>query len=176
MRARGVNVKTFHDNTSHDQNTNLNTIVNYHNAQARNLDVSVHFNAYEEVFKANGHQVLYVTQSALASQMSAAIASCGFINRGGKKRTDLFFLNNTEMPAILIEVCFVDSEADADIYNEHFLDVCDAIADILGGEGDIAGGRRHRSRRRRCSRPPARVQFRRTDHGRVAQRGARLHS
>ena len=129
----------LHDNTSHDQNTNLNTIVNYHNAQARDLDVSVHFNAYEQVSKPMGIEVLYVTQSALASQMSAAIASCGFINRGGKKRTDLFFLNNTEMPAILLEICFVDSEADADIYNEHFLDVCDAIADILGGEGDIAG-------------------------------------
>jgi hypothetical protein len=71
--------------------------------------------------------------------VSAAIAACGFIDRGGKKRTDLFFLNNTEMPAILLEVCFVDSAADADIYNEHFLDVCDAIADVLGGEGDIAG-------------------------------------
>ena len=139
LRARGVNVKTFHDNTSHDQNTNLNTITNYHNAQTRDLDASVHFNAYEQVSKPMGVEVLYVTQSALASQMSAAIAQCGFINRGGKKRTDLFFLNNTEMPAILIEVCFVDSEADADIYNEHFLDVCDAIADILGGEGDIAG-------------------------------------
>ena len=139
LRARGVNVKTFHDNTSHDQNTNLNTIVNYHNAQARDLDVSVHFNAYEQVSKPMGVEVLYVTQSALASQMSAAIASCGFINRGGKKRTDLFFLNNTEMPAILLEVCFVDSEADADIYTERFLDVCDAIADVLGGEGDIAG-------------------------------------
>ena len=41
-----------------------------------------------------------------------AISGCGFINRGAKKRTDLFFLNNTEMPAILMEVCFVDSEAD----------------------------------------------------------------
>jgi N-acetylmuramoyl-L-alanine amidase len=139
LRARSVSVKTFHDNTSHDQNTNLNTIVNYHNAQARDLDVSVHFNAYEQVSKPMGVEVLYVTQSALASQMSTAIARCGFINRGAKKRTDLFFLNNTEMPAILLEVCFVDSEADADIYNEHFLDVCDAIADILGGEGDIAG-------------------------------------
>ena len=64
-----------------------------------------------------GTEVLYVTQSALASEMSIAIARCGFLNRGGKQRSDLFFLSNTEMPAILIEVCFVDSEADAEIYN-----------------------------------------------------------
>ena len=139
LAVRGVDVKVFHDETSHSQNENLDTIVNYHNAQTRDLDVSVHFNAYVETAKPMGTEVLYVTQSQLASQMATAIARCGFINRGGKKRTDLFFLNNTEMPAILIEVCFVDSEADADIYNEHFLDVCDAVADILGGEGDIAG-------------------------------------
>ena len=139
LRARGVNVKTFHDNTSHDQNTNLNTITNYHNAQTRDLDVSIHFNAYVETAKPMGTEVLYVTQNALASEMSTAIARCGFLNRGGKQRSDLFFLNNTEMPAILIEVCFVDSEADAEIYNDNFLNICDAIADTLSDEGDIAG-------------------------------------
>ena len=139
LAVRGVNVKVFHDETSHSQNENLDTIVNYHNAQTRDLDVSVHFNAYVETAKPMGTEVLYVTQSQLASQMSTAIARCGFLNRGGKQRTDLFFLNNTEMPAILIEVCFVDSEADAEIYNDNFLNICDAIADVLGDEGDIAG-------------------------------------
>ena len=134
LRDRDVDVKVFHDDTSHSQNENLNTIVNYHNAQTRDLDVSVHFNAYEQVEKPMGTEVLYVTQSALAGQVSAAIASCGFINRGGKKRTDLFFLNNTEMPAVLIEVCFVDSEADCDLYAEQFDAICEAIADVLGGK------------------------------------------
>ena len=138
LRNRDVDVKVFHDDTSHSQNENLNTIVDYHNAQTRDLDVSVHFNAYEQVEKPMGTEVLYVTQSALAGQVSAAIASCGFINRGGKKRTDLFFLNNTEMPALLIEVCFVDSEADCDLYGEEFDAICDAIADVLGGEDEGA--------------------------------------
>ena len=136
LRDRGVNVKTFHDDTSHDQNTNLNTIVNYHNAQTRDLDISVHFNAYVETSKPMGTETLYVSQSGLASNVSSAIASCGFVNRGPKKRTDLFFLNNTEMPAILIETCFVDSTADADVYHREFLDICDAIADVLGGKGE----------------------------------------
>jgi len=131
---RGVTVKTFHDDTSTSQNQNLNTIVNYHNAQQRDLDVSVHFNAYEQVSKPMGTEVLYVSQSALAGQVSAAIAAAGtFINRGGKKRTDLFFLNNTAMPAILLEICFVDSTADADLYEQHFAEICSAIADVLGG-------------------------------------------
>jgi N-acetylmuramoyl-L-alanine amidase len=136
LQARGIDVKAFHDDTSHSQNENLHTIVDYHNKQTRDLDISVHFNAYEQVSKPMGTEVLYVTQSALAGQVSAAIASSGFVNRGAKKRTDLFFLNNTEMPAILLEVCFVDSEADCDIYADQFDAICSAIADVLGGEDD----------------------------------------
>ena len=38
------------------------------------------------------------------------------------------------MPSILIEVCFVDSSADASLYKETFEEVCEAIATVLGGE------------------------------------------
>ena len=137
LRDRDVDVKTFHDDTSHSQNENLETIVDYHNKQTRDLDVSVHFNAYEQVSKPMGTEVLYVTQSGLAAAVSEEIAEAGgFINRGGKKRTDLYFLNNTDGPAILLEICFVDSEADADLYRENFDAICAAIADILAGDDD----------------------------------------
>ena len=64
-----------------------------------------------------------------------AIADAGeFINRGPKKRTDLAFLNNTEEPSILIETCFVDSEADAELYRDNFDLICNAIADAIAGE------------------------------------------
>ena len=62
--------------------------------------------------------------------MAEAIASVGFINRGPKLRTDLAFLNGTAMPAILIETCFVDSQADAHLYQVAFDEVCEAIATI----------------------------------------------
>ena len=134
LQDRGVNVVTFEDTTSRSQSENLNTIVNFHNKQKRDLDISVHFNAYEQKSGPMGTEVLYVTQSGLAKEMSAAIASCGFIDRGPKKRTDLAFLNGTTEPAILIEVCFVDSETDCEIYGAQFDAICDAIADVLGGE------------------------------------------
>jgi N-acetylmuramoyl-L-alanine amidase len=134
LRERGVEVKTYHDDVSTSQNENLNRIVDYHNSQSRELDVSVHFNAFEQREQPVGTEVLYVTQSALAGQVSAAIASCGFINRGAKKRTDLFFLNQTAKPSILIEVCFVDSVADTDIYAVEVTAICEAIADVLGGK------------------------------------------
>lgn len=137
LRARDIEVEIFHDDTSHSQNENLNTIVDYHNGCDRDLDISVHFNAYEQVEKPMGCEVLYVTQPELAGQVSAAIAAAGeFINRGPKKRTDLFFLNNTDAPAILLEVCFVDSETDAALYQKNFMRICDAIADVVGGDDD----------------------------------------
>lgn len=135
LRDGDIDVEVFHDNTSHDQNTNLNTIVNYHNAQERELDVSVHFNAYETTSKPMGVECLYVTQSTLAGEVSHAVARAGgFIDRGPKKRTDLFFLNNTEEPAILIETCFCDSKADHDLYLQHFEAICQSIAEAIAGQ------------------------------------------
>jgi N-acetylmuramoyl-L-alanine amidase len=134
LRNRGVDVTTYHDDISKSQNENLNRIVDFHNSKTRDLDVSIHFNAYVETDKPMGTEVLFVTQADLAGEMSAAISEAGdFIDRGAKKRTDLFFLNSTEMPSILIETCFVDSIADADSYNTNFEEICDAIASMLGG-------------------------------------------
>lgn len=134
LREAEIDVDTFHDNTSHDQSTNLATIVNYHNSRTRDLDVSVHFNAYQTTNNPMGTECLYVTQATLASVVAQAMADAGhFINRGPKKRTDLYFLNNTEMPAVLLEVCFVDSRADADLYHEYFHAICTAIAESLTG-------------------------------------------
>src|SRR3982751_401160 len=127
LAKRGIEATPFHDNTSQDQNENLNCIVDFHNSKQRDLDISVHFNAYEQVSGPMGTEVLYTTQNTLADEMSAAIASCGFLNRGGKQRDDLFFLNQTTGPAILIEVCFVDSMADSDLYQNEFENICDAI-------------------------------------------------
>lgn len=134
LRDASVNVETFHDNTSTSQNENLNTIVNFHNSRERDLDISVHFNAYETTDKPMGCEVLYVTQEEMAAELSAAIAAAGnFIDRGEKYRGDLFFLNETEEPSILIETCFVDSATDAELYHQRFGAICQAIAEFISG-------------------------------------------
>lgn len=133
LRGVGVNVEAFHDDVSTSQNDNLERICAFHNAEQRDLDVSVHFNCYDGT--ASGTEVLYVSQAALAGTVSEAIADAGpFKNRGAKKRTDLYFLNNTDEPAILIETCFVDSREDADKYEEQFEAICAAIAQSISGE------------------------------------------
>ena len=96
---------------------------------------AIHFNAYEDTTKPMGTECLYVTKEDLAAEVAASIShASGFINRGPKKRTDLFFLNNTEEPAILIEVCFVDSTADAELYDRSFLAICGAIVQAITGK------------------------------------------
>lgn len=135
MRHMGVDVVTFHDDVSTTQNENLNRIVDFHNDQGEHdFDVSVHFNAYTETDSPMGTECLYTTQAALADLISENIANAsGLIDRGPKKRTDLFFLNQTIAPAVLVEVCFVDSTADAAIYDEDFDVICSAIASAISG-------------------------------------------
>ena len=140
LRAWKVGVAVFHDDTSTSQSANLNAIVNWHNSQERDLDVSVHFNAYTPTEGERGTECLYLTQYELADQLANAMAEAAdFINRGDKKRTDLAFLNGTEMPAVLIETCFVDAHGDVKKYHAHFDPLCEAIADtIANGERPVA--------------------------------------
>jgi len=137
LEGRGVDVVVFHDDTSTNQDTNLKTIVAAHNKHTRELDLSVHFNAYEQGSKCMGTEMLYVTQGALADELSHNVAVAGeFIDRGPKKNTGLYFLNNTDMPSVLLEMCFCDSSCDTKLYREHFAAIIDAMANVLGGEGD----------------------------------------
>jgi len=134
LRNRDIGVDVFHDDVSTTQEQNLERIVDHHNALIRDLDISVHFNAFEATSSPMGTEVLYVTQDALANDLSADMASTlGLPDRGGKYRSDLYFLNNTEMPAILIETCFVDSSADAAAYNANFDALCHTIAATISG-------------------------------------------
>lgn len=136
----GISAVVFHDDVSTTQNENLNRIVDFHNALVRDLDISVHFNAYVETDGPMGTEVLYLTQADLATRMSEAIAVAGgFINRGPKKRPgdsggSLFFLDNTSEPSILIETCFVDSETDAKLYRTYFDLIAETIGDVIAGD------------------------------------------
>jgi N-acetylmuramoyl-L-alanine amidase len=86
------------------------------------------------VDRAIGTEVLYVSAEAIAARISKAMADAGrFINRGAKRRTDLSFLNRTKSPAVLLEVCFVNSREDVRLYQANFSAICLAIArSILG--------------------------------------------
>lgn len=133
VKASGKQCYKYHD-TSSSSTQNLVNIVNWHNGFKDGVDVSIHFNAYTHVDKPMGVEVCYYSNSSLAAAMSKEIATAGgFIDRGAKQRTGLYFLKHTNKPAILIEVCFVDSVADVNLYRANFERICQAIAKTLIG-------------------------------------------
>lgn len=76
--------------------------------------IETHFNAARIALKP-GFEVLYHPDS----ERSRTLANCllqsfnqylPFHNRGIKARTDLYFLNHTECPAVLIEPLFIDQD------------------------------------------------------------------
>ena len=95
------------------------------------LDVSLHLNAGG----GTGTEVLYYNQQELAAKVCSSICSVtGWHDRGAKPRKDLYFLKNTNAPAILIEVCFIDSVSDMKTLYEKMDDIVSAIVTALTGK------------------------------------------
>ncbi|PFP32538.1 N-acetylmuramoyl-L-alanine amidase [Bacillus anthracis] len=111
LRALGHTVYDDTDEVGKTQDQNLNNIVANCNSHDVDLVISYHLNAYDG--KANGVEVLYFDQKDLAAKVSAQLAKdIGWHDRGPKQRTDLAVLKGTKAPAILIELGFIDNEAD----------------------------------------------------------------
>jgi N-acetylmuramoyl-L-alanine amidase len=128
-------------NTSHDQSTNLHIIVNWHNSRARDFDVSTHFNAYTTTTSPMGHRVPVCDAILLGGPGVGGDCRRRRPHRPQPEILQRFvFLNKTREPAILIETCFVDSRADADLYEEHLSSICAAIAETISGQSLPDGG------------------------------------
>ncbi|MBY2243410.1 N-acetylmuramoyl-L-alanine amidase, partial [Clostridioides difficile] len=118
------------------------------NKQNVDLAVQIHFNANKTTLNPMGTETIYKTNNGkvYAERVNDKLATV-FKNRGAK--TDargLYWLRNTKAPAILIEVCFVDSKADTDYYIKNKNTVAKLIAEGIlnkninnkeNGEGKI---------------------------------------
>ena len=97
-------------------NNNLMAAVETANNNDADLFISIHLNAGGgqgcEAYTYKGKQL---TQAVKACNNIAAL---GFRNRGVKDGSKLYVIKNTKMPAVLIEVCFVDNKQDATLYNK----------------------------------------------------------
>lgn len=136
LKNSGIDVVTYHDDVSKSQDENLKRITDFHNSKARDLDISVHFNASDNR-EGHGVEVFYYSRQDLAAQVSAAIARTGFKDRGAKEGKGLYFLANTEAPSILIEVCFCDNKPDAELYKVVYDEIIANIADALGADDNV---------------------------------------
>lgn len=63
----------------------------------------------------------------IAEDVNAALEKVGFQNLGIEQRKELVVLRRTNMPAVLLEVGFLNSDEDNKIFDEKFNEVVDAI-------------------------------------------------
>lgn len=106
------------------------------NKQTVDLAVQIHFNAGG----GTGTETLYfagTSTGAVASKNAAIKANAKlatvFKDRGVKARSDLYWLNNTNATAILIETCFVDSATDTTYYKSNKDKIAKLMAEGIVG-------------------------------------------
>ena len=133
LKAAGHDVIQVRPSGNLDVSQSLAYRVNLANSNNTDLYVSIHANAGRgqgcEVYTYQGKEVTE------ARRVLNNICSLGFKNRGIKK-ANLYVINNTKMTAMLIEVCFVDTHSDVNLYNSIGADKI-STAIVNGIIGDI---------------------------------------
>ena len=94
--------------------------------------ISFHRNSAMEDNLYNGVQTLVYqhnpTVDTLAENINHQLEQVGFKNLGVEEVPGLIVLRKTEMPAVLVEVGFLNSNLDNQLFDEKFDDIVDAIA------------------------------------------------
>lgn len=132
LSALGHTVVNCSVDSAASNNASLTSRVNKANAQALDLFVSIHFNAGggkgTEVFTYNGNKHVEATR------ILSNIESIGFVNRGVKDGSGLYVVKNTKAKSMLLEVCFVDTKTDVDLYKSNIDKVAIAIVEGITGQ------------------------------------------
>lgn len=95
--------------------------------------LSIHRNSYPTDNEVMGVESLIYDLSGLKYQMAQEIneqlETVGFVDLGVKARPNLVVLKRTKMPAVLVEVGFINSDTDNQLFDDNFQDIAQAIAD-----------------------------------------------
>ncbi|MBO5292752.1 MAG: N-acetylmuramoyl-L-alanine amidase [Lachnospiraceae bacterium] len=71
----------------------------------------------------------YGPAAVLADNINQQLEQVGFRNLGVNERPNLVVLNSTDMPSVLLEIGFINTDADNALFDERFYDIAQAIAD-----------------------------------------------
>jgi N-acetylmuramoyl-L-alanine amidase len=95
---------------------NLKEAVTLANNKNADLFLSIHLNAGGgqgcEAYTWRGEQVPQAVKAC------SYLKKLGFKNRGVKDGSGLYVIKNTKAMAVLVEICFVDNKADAELYKQ----------------------------------------------------------
>lgn len=95
--------------------------------------ISIHRNSSPLVNQYMGVESLIYNLSGIkyemAENINAQLETVGFRDLGVKARPNLVVLRRTKMPALLVEVGFINSDSDNTLFDKNFNDIAQAIAD-----------------------------------------------
>ncbi len=95
--------------------------------------VSIHRNSFPTDNRVSGVESLVYDLSGIkyemAQNINGQLETVGFVDLGVKARPNLVVLKRTKMPAVLVEVGFINSDVDNQIFDINFEDIARAIAD-----------------------------------------------
>ncbi len=102
------------------------------NESGADLFLSLHRNAAYEPGAYNGVQTLVYNlgdiKEEFAENINRELEAVGYKNIGTEVRTNLAVLSQTNMPSLLVEAGFIDSDIDNQIWDEKFYQTANAIA------------------------------------------------
>ena len=108
--------------------------------------ISFHGNSSEKPNQYTGVETLVYNKSGikyeLAQNILGALGELGFREIGVKERPGLVVLRRTNMPAVLVEMGFINSDKDNQMFDEKFDEIAQAIASAILGtlnEEDVEG-------------------------------------
>ena len=131
LEAAGCEVRMLQSDNLAGETPDLPCVVDTANGWPADVFVSLHCNAANGY--ARGTETLVYNEDGEAAELAACIqsqvvGSLGTIDRGVKERPMLIVLNSTDMPAVLVEMAFVDNDEDAQILTERADEMARAIA------------------------------------------------
>ena len=103
------------------------------NSSTADLFLSIHRNAMAVPGSASGTLSLIFGRGGdaetFAENINKKLAAVGWNDLGISERPNLVVLRDTALPAVLVEVGFIDNEKDNDFFDENMSRTADAIAD-----------------------------------------------
>lgn len=130
LERRGIQVVYTRVSDVYDSPAEKAAIANNSDAD---FFISLHRNAMPVPGTASGIESLVYsntgTAGLLARNIDAALAGVGWADLGVKERPGLVVLRQTKMPAVLVEVGFLDNERDNAFFDAKMAATADAIAD-----------------------------------------------
>lgn len=101
------------------------------NAANADYFVSIHRNSSPFPNQYTGVESLVYNDSGAAGLMAYNInrqlEKVGFMNQGVNERTNLIVLNRTTIPAVLVEVGFINNDEDNQLFDDFLVEIAEAI-------------------------------------------------